>query len=126
MTNEKHLIWSSSPDYADWKEDLEEQYPDLTEDERISLMYEINGDYLNDERVNLNIQLSRPILVVGDLGLWNHHISIYVKSPHGARLRTVVCARCSGERHSRVGGVQQHQPFQRRLPKKVWMHSERI
>lgn len=53
-------------------------------------------------------------------------ISIYVKSPHGARLRTVVCARCSGERHSRVGGVQQHQPFQRRLPKKVWMHSERI
>jgi hypothetical protein len=71
MTNEKHLIWSSSPDYADWKEDLEEQYPDLTEDERISLMYEINGDYLNDERVNLNIQLSRPILVVGDLGLWN-------------------------------------------------------
>lgn len=55
-----------------------------------------------------------------------HHISIYVKSPHGARLRTVVCARRSGERHSRVGGVQQHQPFQRRLPKKVWMHSERI
>ena len=41
-------------------------------------------------------------------------------------LRTVVRARCSGERHSRVGGVQQHQPFQRRLPKKVWMHSERI
>lgn len=71
MKDEKHLIWDSSPDYDDWKEDLEEQYPDLTEDERISLMYEINGEYLDDERANLNIQLSRPILVVGDLGLWN-------------------------------------------------------
>ena len=42
MKDEKHLIWDSSPDYDDWKEDLEEQYPDLTEDERISLMYEID------------------------------------------------------------------------------------
>ena len=30
-------------------------------------MYEINGDYLDDERANLNVQLSQPILVVGDL-----------------------------------------------------------
>lgn len=57
--------------YDDWKADLEEQYPELSEDERISLMYELNGDYLDDERHNLDIQLSRPILVVGDLWLWN-------------------------------------------------------
>ena len=31
-------------DYADWRDDLEAEYPDLTEDERIALMYEINGD----------------------------------------------------------------------------------
>ena len=43
----------------------------MSEDERISLMYELNGDYLDDERHNLDIQLSRPILVVGDLWLWN-------------------------------------------------------
>lgn len=43
----------------------------MSEDERVSLMYELNGDYLDDERHNLNIQLSRPILVVGDLGLWH-------------------------------------------------------
>ena len=35
------------------------------------MMYEINNGYLDDERCNLNIQLSRPILVVGDLGLWH-------------------------------------------------------
>ena len=45
-------------------------YPELSEDERISLMYEINGHYLDDERMNLDVQLSQPILVVGDLGLW--------------------------------------------------------
>ena len=34
-------------------------------------MYEINNRYLDDERVNLNIQLDQPILVIADLGLWN-------------------------------------------------------
>ena len=58
-------------DYEDWKDDLEADYPDLSEQERIALMYEINGDYLDDERMNLNLQLSAPILVIGDLGLWN-------------------------------------------------------
>lgn len=71
MMDEKHIIWSNYHlDYADWKEDLEAEYPDLSEEERISLMYEINGEYLDDERINLNIQLSQPILVVADLGLW--------------------------------------------------------
>lgn len=71
MSDGRHIIWSNDLDYDDWKEDLEEQYPELSENERIELMYELNGDYLDDERCNLNIQLSRPILVVGDLGLWH-------------------------------------------------------
>ena len=72
MKEERHIIWTDyGLDYEDWRDDLEADYPDLSEDERISLMYEINGDYLDDERANLNVQLSQPILVVGDLGLWN-------------------------------------------------------
>lgn len=72
MNEENHLIWSNYDlDYEDWRDDLEAEYPDLSEGERIALMYEINGDYLDDERANLNIQLSQPILVIGDLGLWN-------------------------------------------------------
>lgn len=52
MKVEKHIIWSNYLlDYDDWKADLEEQYPDLSEDERISLMCEINNDYLGDERM---------------------------------------------------------------------------
>lgn len=71
MSDDKHIIWSDYDlDYEDWRDDLEAEYPDLSEDERIALMYEINGDYLDDERANLNVQLPRPILVIGDLGLW--------------------------------------------------------
>ena len=79
MKEERHVIWSNyGLDYEDWRDDLEAEYPDLSEDERISLMYEINGDYLDDERANLNVQLSQPILVVGDLGLWNGRSTWYV------------------------------------------------
>ena len=71
MTEQKHLIWSNFDlDYEDWRTDLEEQYPELTEDERMMLMYDINNGYLDDERANLNIQLDQPILIIADLGLW--------------------------------------------------------
>lgn len=71
MKDGRRIIWSNDVDYNDWKEDLEEQYPEMSEDERVALMYEINDNYLDDERSNLDIQLSCPILVVGDLGLWD-------------------------------------------------------
>lgn len=71
MSDNKHIIWSDyTLDYEDWREFLESEYPDLSENERVALMYEMNGDYLDDERANLDIQLSRPIIVIGDLGLW--------------------------------------------------------
>ena len=57
MSEDRHIIWTNDLDYDDWKADLESEYPDLTENERYELMYEINGDYLDDERVNLNNSL---------------------------------------------------------------------
>lgn len=66
-----HLIWSNVHlNYADWKDSLEEEYPDRTEQERELLMYELNDEYLEDERANLNISLGMPIIVIGDLGFW--------------------------------------------------------
>lgn len=69
----RHIIWSNVHlDYErDWKADLEEQYPDLSDDERIQIMYESNREYLDDARMNLNINLNTCILVIADLGLWN-------------------------------------------------------
>ena len=59
MTDGDHLIWSNYDlDYEDWRDDLEAEYPELSEDERYYKMLEINRDYLDDERMNLNIQLS--------------------------------------------------------------------
>ena len=71
MNKGDHLIWSNYHiDYEDWKEDMEHEFPDLSDDERYYKMLEINEGYLDDERDNLNIQLSQPILVVANLGLW--------------------------------------------------------
>ena len=84
MDKTDHLIWSNyNLDYDDWKDDLEENYPDLTEQDRMMLMYEINSDYLDDERINLDIQLSRPILVIADLGRWNGRFDGYKEIESG-------------------------------------------
>ena len=78
MTEQKHIIWSDYHlDYEDWKDDLEAEFPDITEDQRIQIMYERNSDYLEDERANLNIQLSAPILVIADIGRWDGRYSGY-------------------------------------------------
>ena len=72
MKEQHHVIWSNRDlDYDDWKDDLEAEYPDLSDNERYALMYEINNGYLEDERVNLDIQLCTPILLIADLGRWN-------------------------------------------------------
>ena len=82
--DDRHIIWSNYDlDYKDWKADLEENYPQLSEQERVEMMYEINNDYLYDERLNLNVQLSRPILVIADLGLWNGRHSGYKELQSG-------------------------------------------
>lgn len=83
MTDERHVIWSSEVDYESWRSDLENEYPELTEQERIDLMYEQNADYLSDERQNLDIQLSAPILVIADLGLWYGRRMGYKEIPSG-------------------------------------------
>lgn len=72
-----HVIWTSDVDFVDWRDDLEEQYPDATENELYRLMCEINSDYLEDERINLNIQLPEEIVCIADLGLWNGRKSGY-------------------------------------------------
>lgn len=74
---ERHVIWSNVHlDLDDWRGFLTESYPELSgnEDRLYEKMHEVNLEYLNDERQNLNIPLSRPILVIGDLGFWNGRV----------------------------------------------------
>ena len=80
----EHVIWSNyNLDYEDWRADMEEFYPNLSEDERIERMYELNNEYLDDERINLNVELENEILVIGDLGLWNGRRSGYKEIASG-------------------------------------------
>lgn len=83
----KNVIWSNSNlDYEDWKEFFDEEYPGLDVDERIDMMCELNDEYLDDARMNLDIPVSEEIIVLGDLGLWNGRKSGY-KEIHGHSIK---------------------------------------
>ena len=58
-TNEaidRHIIWSNVHlDLDDWRDFLMENYPELPEDKLYEKMHELNAEYLDDERRNLDI-----------------------------------------------------------------------
>lgn len=79
------VIWSNENlDLEDWRDGLLEEaksngedMSSLTDDKLYDRMVELNSEYLDDERDNLNIDLGEPILVVADLGLWYGRFSAY-------------------------------------------------
>lgn len=82
--NSRNVIWSNEDlDLEDWRESLEELYPGFSDDELYRKMLTSNAENLYDERANLNIQLSQPILVIADLGLWNGRHMGYKEIPSG-------------------------------------------
>ena len=84
MNRDGHRIWSNADlDLDDWREDLLEEAPDASEIELLEMMYERNEEYLQDERINLNIQFEHPILVIGNLGRWNGRGTGYKEIPSG-------------------------------------------
>ena len=89
--NDRHIIWSNQNlDVDDWREDYKEfleanELDDDPNDEQAlyEWMEETNYEYLSDERVNLNVQLSQPIIVIGDIGRWNGRVMGYKDIPSG-------------------------------------------
>lgn len=75
---DRHIIWSDmslNPD--DWRDSYKEflKINGLDDDpndenELYKWMVETNADYLTDERMNLDVKLSQPIIVIADLDLW--------------------------------------------------------
>lgn len=82
---DRHIIWSDmNLDVDDWREDYKDflEINGLDDDpndenELYKWMVETNEDYLIDERTNLNIQLSQPIIIIGDIGRWNGRVMGY-------------------------------------------------
>lgn len=78
MTNDRRILWSNLHlDFNDWKDDLSADYPGYSEEKLFDLMYDINSDYINDLRDNLDMQLSQAIIIIGDIGRWNGRVSGY-------------------------------------------------
>ena len=69
---EKRMIWQDIYlNLDDWIVDLKEEYPGLGKDALTQKMYELNAEYLGDERANLDIQCNTDIIVFGDISRWN-------------------------------------------------------
>lgn len=68
----EHMIWSNfNVNVADYADFLQEEYPEVTDPyEQYELCCEMNADYLDDERDNLDIKLPHAIICIADLGLW--------------------------------------------------------
>lgn len=86
MSSKSHIIWSNFD--LDIEDGWREAYADCVEinkwdddpDDEYAIyeyMVETNGMYLDDERLNLDIEVTRPIVAIADLGLWNGRVTGY-------------------------------------------------
>lgn len=94
MNEKRQILWSDLYlDFNDWKDDLQSEYPDYSEEKLFDLMYDINSDYINDLRDNLDMQLSQSIIIIGDIGRWNGRVSGY-KIIHSGNLKDCFYTEC--------------------------------
>ena len=66
------VIWGNlNLDFEEGIKFARENYPDEPEDRLLQRYIEENDEMLEAERINLDIQYNQPIIIIGDLGLWN-------------------------------------------------------
>ena len=69
----EHIIWSNiGINVADYADFLQEEYPDVTDpDKQYELCCDMYYNYLDDEKINLDIELPHAIICIADIGLWD-------------------------------------------------------
>lgn len=74
----KHIIWSHDVgDLENWRDYLNEEHPDVTdEDEQWQLVEELNDEYLECEKMNLDFPCKA--IAIGSVGLWNRTVRGYI------------------------------------------------
>ena len=79
MSKNKHVIWQDVDiDVEDYRDYLEEKYPDVTDEyNQFVLCQELNREYLDDEIANLNQDVQGRIVIIADLGFWNGRRDAY-------------------------------------------------
>ena len=77
----KRVIWTNEVDAIENLRDEilqnPEDYYELTAENAWNRACEQNDDYLEDEKVNLNIEVGNEILIIADLGLWDGRHQAY-------------------------------------------------
>ena len=100
--NDRHIIWSNmNLEVDDWRDGYKEylEINELSDDPNdennlYEYMVETNEEYLSDERDNLNVCLSQPIIVIGDLGRWNGRVMGYKMIDSGNIIAEPFCDSC--------------------------------
>lgn len=87
-----HHIWQNYElNLEDWKEGLLENRElnglptDVDDDTLREEMYELNNNYLDDERINLNIYTQGRIVCIAEVGLWDGKHSGYKLYDHNIK-----------------------------------------
>lgn len=80
----KHLIWSNYDiNLDDWRDYLEEcGHSDKSEEKQYDIVYDLNNEYLDDERIafkdiDKKIPFGCGIIAIADIGRWDGRISGY-------------------------------------------------
>lgn len=82
MTEQKHIIWSDDS-LDEYIESALDEFPEADEATRRELAAATHRGDLEDARYALDITLPQPILVIGDLGLWNGRRMAYKEIQSG-------------------------------------------
>lgn len=77
MSGKKHVIWSSDINLEDWKDFLDEERSQImewyntepSEDELLERAYDLNNDYLEDNRANFS-KIYGTFIAFADVGTW--------------------------------------------------------
>lgn len=100
-TNKRHLIWESDPCFSEEqilgvKKDFNDVFNnDLSYEQAVSQLRIENEYDLEDQKVNLDIVLDGPIIVIARLGLWNGKSWGY-KSTDWRTIGEIFFSNCSG------------------------------
>lgn len=73
----RHIIWSSECRAEDWMDELREAYPNSSVDDLADLMYALNDEYLQDERINFSTIPVGNIVAIGIAGRWNGYVPAF-------------------------------------------------
>ena len=70
--NFEYVIWSNEYlDWADWQEAFDGEFGHCTEEEKFQLMNNLNNDYLEDDRHEMDVSVGSPIIIIADIGKWD-------------------------------------------------------